>query len=270
AVYQDFVDSVQRSMSVLILVDKRKKDFIDFYKTMGIDTFVTYIQDFGPAIGLTKDAEIVVTDKFYIRTLRTKNNVTTEYKYLRTLIRYGYFIKRGDDSRPFSGWQLYAYSGGGALTPTKVQIVREDNSVFRGDSLQYTTFSSLLIDRTTSAWDTVEVVSTEQLYIKLIGTDAIASTNQGETLQINVVETSAFSIFQTITAETTNGFILQNMLPNNSFKYSAVINTPSNNNHLWNLIYFQEFRKTQTDTASIPIINTLIFKGWCVPYNVGN
>lgn len=256
AVYTDIVDSVKRTISVFILIEYRE----ELYDR-------DYIQDFGPPVSLSRDAEATVEDRFYVRTTRVKGDETSVMAQTRSLTRYGYFLKLGDDNQAFVGWKLMAFSGGGPFPPTRVQVVRQDSSIFLGDSVTYDHKESLLIDATTTPWDTLQPpVESEHSYLDLSGTTQIARIPDGEALQFRLSEQVDSSVFFTVTGETNDGFHNMTMVKGSDSAFSVILNTPDNNSRPWNIVYLQEFRRYWRDTTTVPSFNNLRIKTWCVPY----
>ncbi len=268
AVYSDHLDSTRRSIEVVITVDELEENFIAFYKRLGIDTNAVYIQDFGSPYGRTKDAEVEVLDRFYVTTRRIIDGDTTYFESIRKLTRYAYFLKLGDDSQSFAGWLLRAWSGGGPVLPARLDIVREDASIFSGDSLVYRRISSELVDLAYGRDTVIDAIASAQPYIWLSPPDAIARVDDGESLAIRSTLISDLSHLMTVCAQTSGGYSLQSMQPQGDFAYTATINTPTNHRPSWNIIFFQEFRRLPGDPVGYVPINILDYKSWCVPYRV--
>lgn len=259
AVFVDLVDSVKRTVDVYIL--------LDHYGVDGHD----YVQDFGDPYGITRDAEVTVTDNFYLRTLRIEGNDTSTYTYsgFHPVERYAYFMKLGTDSQAFRGWLMMGYSGGGPSDFTHADGVRADNSTFPADPIDYQKVSSDIIDVTTSDWDTLTTVNTRVAYLWLSGAPQVARIDEGEIVRIQLVSAHDSSMFFTMSGETDAGFSVINSVDGDSV-HTATIDTPSNNDRPWNILYLREYYSPLDANINDVPFDQLSRQGWCVPYRIEN
>ncbi|UCD64125.1 MAG: hypothetical protein JSW34_01445 [Candidatus Zixiibacteriota bacterium] len=266
AFYVDRVDSVTRIYDIYILVDNFGSEDRE------------YIQDFGPPIGVTRGAEATVTDNFYIRTIRYEGGDSTVYHMVRPVIRYGFFVKLGDDNQAFRGWLLMAFSGGGPfarqswLGTSRVQGIRPDNTTFPADSVTYYDIPFLMIDITNRPWDTLEnyLGRTRFSYLWLNGDPQVTRIDDGAQLRFRVTELGDSTLFYTLAGETTGDFAVSVLQPDSDSLPVASISTPSDNSRPWNVVYLQEFCVPSGSPVTFTSINALEIKGWCVPYRVGD
>lgn len=186
-----------------------------------------------------KVARATVEDILFVTTRRVKGIDTVFTESVRTLVRYGIFAKLGDDSQSYAGWLLRAYNGG---TSSLVSVVaREDGSSFG---------------------------SGHQGYLSLSPPDEIARIADGEDLVARSIDTTGLSHGMTIGYETSGGFSTRTPVPAGDFDYVAELNTPTGHSPSWNIMFFQEYRRLPGDPLGYVPINTLVYRGWCVPYRV--
>ena len=138
AVYKMIVDSMHTRLELDIHMDTPKYDSLRrfWYRT-------SHEYDYPSLKGTYWDAEAIIDDRFFVRTLRIIDNDTTEKATERVITRYAYFIKIGDDSRPYLGWKLWGYNGGAPYS-SAMEVRSEDGAVFRGDNLGYSQFEYLV------------------------------------------------------------------------------------------------------------------------------
>lgn len=255
ASYVDLVDSVKRTLVTYIAAD-----------AIG-GSYAAPAQYFGPPFGTTKDAEVTVTDKFFISTLRISGTDTTVIPNVRNLNRYAYFIKIGDDGDAFSGWFLWAYNGGAPHPYTRVEITKNSGGMFRGDTLLNTTFNSILLDVSTNPPDTIQSsLNSLTAYLLLSGSgEQIERLDPSEKLDIKVVRRLGSVRFYTLSAASYSGHQLGTLYPDNTELLDTLV-IPPNLSNTWNLIYMQEFRQNDNDTSSVPQFKDLLYRSWCVPY----
>ena len=250
AVYEDILDSTRRVLDFDMILPEH---------------FDTLKQDFGSPFGWARDAEVTVQDRLFVTTRRVKGTTTIFIKRERTVSRYAYFIKLGSDTHPYAGWVLYAYNGNTPFTPAGMTIERADHSVFPGDGTDFETFSSLLINTAYQPWDTIGTLITSRAYLKL---EDVSTIEEGEMLVAVGDGVPSRSVYQSLSAETDSGFCFALMKREGNSTYIDTINTPDPNNRLWNILFFEEFRRPQTDTSGAPDLTELSARSWAVPYRV--
>lgn len=255
AVYVDVIDSVRRQVEVYILINN--------YGTEGRD----YLQDFGGSFGVTQSAEATVIDRFYVTTTRTAPGETEVFETERPLVRRGFFLKLGSDNQAFHGWLLLGYNGGGPAAYTKAEIITGDNTVLPADTLRYEQIPFILLDVTGSTVDTVSAVAeTQYSYLWLNGDPEIGRLDESETVNVRAYPTLINNTFFTASCETDDGFIVETLQLHSDTTPNVTLTTPSDNAPSWNLIYLQEFENySSIPTLPVPM-DSLWFKGWCVPY----
>ena len=226
AVYRDFVDSTWRSVDIPDSV---------------------YLYDFG-IYGELPAVEVSVTDIFFVTTLRileTDNAPeTTRIFSEREVNRYGYFVKQGDDSKPFLGWKLWAFNSLGRYEqPVNLSVKTADG---------VNTLAAALADYTYDA------PGSSLLFVLL--TD-INNLSNGDTLVFNVSPRPDIPMdyFHLVTAETNSGFVTQTMDRIDDQNWVDTIVTPSPNPRLWNVIFVQSF-------LTPPSFQYI--RGWCIPYRI--
>jgi hypothetical protein len=257
AVYIDFVDSVRRLTEVYILANNYGSDDRD------------YLQDFGDQYGVTRSAEATVTDRFFVTTARVVGTDSSFHETVRPVVRYGFFLKLGSDNQAFRGWLLLGFSGGGPTYPTRAIVIREDNTEFSADTVSYLQVPFLLLDVTTSQWDTVNTdITTQKAYLWLNGAPQIGRLNDDEDVTFRIDALWNQTVFYTVSAETGGGFVTETMLLHSDTVVNATLTTPSDNSRPWNVVYLQEFMNFSAQPLLPVPIDSLTIKGWCVPYRI--
>ncbi len=194
-------------------------------------------------IGFVREAIAIVEDFYTVKTFRYTGNDTTSGESTRSIIRYAYFLKLGDDSRAFLGWKMYGFNSLGLIpAPVTIEGKSTDNSVqFDGDSRSYR-------NRT---------VGFNLPYIKL---EDFPLIEKGMKLEIKAERTAPTAEYHIISAESDKGFLTYPMKYINGTNSIDTVSTPSNNNRLWNIITIQSFDGTLPAGQHI--------RTWCIPYRV--
>jgi len=78
-------------------------------------------QDYG-ALGSLREALVEVQDVITIETRRTYPTFTLVDTGTTALTRYAFFIKGGDDSKPYVGWLLWGFRGSSSSDPLPTHI----------------------------------------------------------------------------------------------------------------------------------------------------
>ncbi|MEW6413519.1 MAG: hypothetical protein AB1483_13770 [Candidatus Zixiibacteriota bacterium] len=248
-IYFDVDDSVKREISVDIITEQMSQNG------------ASYVQDFGPPISVSRDAEATVVDNFYVTKHRIEGTDSSETSSRYTLTRYGYFIKIGDDSKAFVGWKLMGFGGGGTASETRVLAEREDATTFWADSVLQKRNDYLLIDVSRVPWDTLgpdtlpTTYYTDHVYLDITGEDGIAVISDGEALEFSVT-TPVVPPHYTVAGETDNGFHKYAFVPGDDSILRVTINTVDNNQNPLNILIFQHHNLTN--------------KMWCIPYRVSD
>jgi hypothetical protein len=221
SVYRDLVDSIWRDIDVFI------------------DTSRTY--DFGP-LGYHYMAVATVTDLFFITTVRILGDDTSRIFGERQVIRYGYFVKLGDDSKPYLGWLLRGFNSlGSTLPPVKLSVKTSDGSQ---------TLAAMLADYTYNAPGSS---------LPFIHINDINNLNNGDTLVFNASPRAGQTVdyYHLTTGATNAGFVTQAMDRIDNQHWVDTIVTPSPNPKLYNIVFVQSF-------LTPPSFQYM--RGWCVPY----
>ncbi len=227
AVYRDFVDTTWRELDVFI------------------DTSRTY--DFG-AMGRHYIATVRVIDRFLTTTLRIVETQigpdTAQILGEREIYRYGYFIKLGDDSKPFLGWKLWGFN---SLGQSEVAV-----------RLSVKTTDGTHTLAATMAQYTYEGPGTSMQFVLLSDIDAL---RPGDTLVFSLSpRDDRDSDYYYLTAGATNaGQVTQAMDRIDNLHWVDTIVTPSPNPRLWNIVFVQSFKKPYSFEYT---------RGWCIPYRV--
>jgi len=272
AVFRDVVDSVKRSITVDITTNRLENNFMNYYENIGVDTFVTFMQDFGSPYFLSNDAEVTVEDKYYISTTRSMDGGTDTSHHTRTVKQYGYFLKLGGDGQAFRGWLLIGYSGivSSYLSNYSVTTVEEeDHTTFSGYDSRYQVIPYLIVNVSTTVWDTLTSSDgypeeSSRPYIKLSGPTGIETVNKGDSLYVTVTADSTICGV-VISYETDSGYVKTNMVRDGTTQYVYSLKTPDNNDKVWNVLFFQAY---VTGTTTDTLIGDLYYKSWFVPFQV--
>ncbi|RKX29572.1 MAG: hypothetical protein DRP47_01440 [Candidatus Zixiibacteriota bacterium] len=261
AVYKMVVDSIQRSIELELFVDTAKYDSIGRFWYRATHEYST------PTLnGLYWDAEAIVDDRFFIRTLRVTDLDTAETAYERLVTRYGYFVKVGDDSKPYLGWKLWGYNGGAPASPAMMEVRSEDGVVFRGDNVGYEQFRYMI------HWESITTGETRDYpgysYYTYMRPDQLGVIEDGFRLYLNSYGVLNVSYYETVSAETNEGFQLQMMHRSDSSHYVDTVKTPNNNSRIWNLLFLQETERFFIPGGMPPDTMGTNWHGWCVPFRV--
>jgi len=223
SVYQDLVDSIWRNIDVFI------------------DTSRTY--DFG-ALGRHYIAVATVTDRFFVTTVRVLGYNTTRIFGERLVKRYGYFVKLGDDSKPYLGWLLRGFNSlVSSVAPVNLSVKTPDGAKTLAATLAQYTY---------------EAPGTSLQFVRLSDIDTL---NNGDTLIFNLSpREDRDSIYYYLTTGATNaGLITQAMDRIDDQHWVDTIVTPSPNPRLWNIVFVQSF-------LTPPSFQYM--RGWCIPYRI--
>ncbi|MBK7140942.1 MAG: hypothetical protein IPH75_02535 [bacterium] len=173
-------------------------------------------------LGIIREGLAKVIDTFLVRTRRVKGIDTLITDNRRGFVRYGHFLKLGNDAQEYVGWVLYGFNGFGSASGDELSI----RLAWSGMSLTY--FDHRLYTNTL-----------KDSLLKLLGPGYIKLTDMRSS-------TKGFNI----SSEVRNRFrlVLTNEGPNNSWENSAMSTTttanlyrdtvqiPTTANRLYNLI----------------------------------
>jgi hypothetical protein len=224
SVYQDVVDSTWRDIDVFI------------------DSTRTY--DFG-ALGQHYIAVATVTDRFFVTTVRILGDDTThvfDEGQERLVQRYGYFVKLGDDSKPYLGWLLRGFNSlGSSGAPVNLSVITADGTQTLAATLAQYNYNS------------------PGSSLPFIHINDINDLNSGDTLIFNVSPWTGQTVtyYHLTTGATRSGFITQAMDRVDDQHWVDTIVTPSPNPRLYNIVFVQSF-------LTPPSFQYM--RGWCIPY----
>ena len=253
ATYHDLVDSVRR-LTYFDISGTRK------------------LKDFGPYV--TRDAEVEIEDNFYIRTVRTTADSTSEESRTVKVIRYAYFLKLGSDAQAYSGWVLSGYNGGTPEYPANLTVFREDGAAsFPGDGTDYDVFRYVTYDTTyvsnpqggTDRIITPVAGFSSHKYVKLSDIENITGDS---ILVFRGTDVPNRSFYQLLSGESNAGFALQRMARPDSATYLDTLRPPDPNARLWNIVMLREFRRIFIPDGIPPDTMVVQESNWCVPYRV--
>ena len=243
--------------------DSVKREVIAYFplKELGAG-YSDPVQDFGPPFGLSQDAEVEVRDRVYCKTIRVEGNDTTITNAFisRDFIRYGYFMKLGNDGQKFSGWILRGFNGteGDGIYQFNQSLISHENStVFSADIDHY---ESTIIpggDYTTEAG--FKLLNGDPLLYALI-----ERVTPGERLKVRYRATYS-NILLTVQYDNGDSLSILPFTQVGDSTFETVIETPSSTNKTWDFIYFQQFVRDANDTTLIPQFKSLKRKNWVVP-----
>ncbi|MEA2030251.1 MAG: hypothetical protein U9N55_01475 [candidate division Zixibacteria bacterium] len=262
AVYKTIVDSTHRIISLDVFVDTAKYNNIGHFWYRTTHEYNYY----APLKGNLWDAEMVVDDYFFIRTLRTVGDSTTETSHKYLVTRYAYFVKIGSDSREYLGWKLFGYDGGKSESSAMMEVRSENGTVFRGDNVGYEQFRyTVHWENLSTGYATVDAGYSEHSYMR---PDQLGVIEDGSRLYLNSYNVSNESYYQIVSAETDSGFGLQMMHRSDSSHYVDTVKTPDNNSRIWNLLFLSEIERFYIEGSQPPDTMGTNWYFWCVPYRV--
>lgn len=92
-------------------------------------------------LGDLREALVEVSDSLKVQTRKVYADTTLVDTTWRELVRYGFFLKLGDDAKDYVGWALWGYNGLGVVNlPVSVDARRYDLSTFPCDLEMYNEF----------------------------------------------------------------------------------------------------------------------------------
>lgn len=221
SVYQDLVDSIWRDIDVFI------------------DTSRTY--DF-EALGHHYIAVATVTDLFFVTTVGVLSGDTTRIFGERLVKRYGYFVKLGDDSKPYLGWKLRGFNSlGSSPAPVNLSVKTADGAQTLAAALAQYNY-----DAPGSSLPFIHIYDINDL-------------NNGDALIFNVSPRAddPVTYYHLTTGATKAGFVTQAMDRIDDQHWVDTIVTPSPNPRLYNIVFVQSF-------LTPPSFKYM--RGWCIPY----
>ncbi|MEW5795372.1 MAG: hypothetical protein AB1772_03330 [Candidatus Zixiibacteriota bacterium] len=182
-------------------------------------------------LGRLRESLVEVNDRFTIEVTKAYSTDTVVDTVQLDLTRYAFFLKLGDDTRPYVGWILWGFSGiGSTPTPLSVVVKGSDGADFRGDL-------GLYADEPLSSIRYIPKVP----YIRLTAMDTV---DQGSRLLITTTKTSTgLPTNPVISDYEEGGTFARAMVRYDPANYvdSLSYQTPTNNPRLYNQFMIQMF-----------------------------
>ncbi|MDH3891829.1 MAG: hypothetical protein OEV49_12160 [candidate division Zixibacteria bacterium] len=227
------------------------------------------VKDFGAPFGVVDDAEVKVTDVFYIRIVgdsatsdSTSVALIPRYQQ-RVLHRWAYFLRFRQDSDAYAGWLMHGYNGGIPHEEQFMEIIKSNGDRFPGDGRDYNHIRYLVtitiehrgddgvLDSTTdSTWGQ----QSNQAYVLVSDIERIA---KGDRLIVRTLDPWSDSPYMIVSAEDDIGPVYRLMHRPETGHYVDTIRSPMNSDRIWNTINFFGFRLPDRPGGI-----------WCVPYRV--
>ncbi len=245
AVYRDSVLSVKRSFEVS-LVPLRIPDPDPGARSGDSITNEKAWVDYG-YLGELREALVQVVDEFTVQTAREFEDTTRYDTTTRQLTRYGFFLKLGDDARPYVGWSLWGFNGlGTSAPPVEVRVERYDGSNFPGDM-------SLYRNVPLSQWSTFPRVP----YVKLTDIDTVVVASRVR-IYTAKVSSSVTPTYQLLSDYTDSGVFTSKMFRYDGINYydSLSYKIQRDGSRLYDFMFMQSFNDDRFRYV----------RGWCIPY----
>ena len=234
AVYFDSVISVQRTETFLVL----DTTVLKRYKSPNLSVY---------------DAEIEVSDRFFIRRFRILGPDTTTSDSVRDVVRYGHFLKLGSDLQPYAGWKLFGFNGGIPDYPLSMTVYGPRNATIVVGGSLYDRFLYADIDPQTGEFGPY-VHETALAYIRV---DQIPLFEGGGDIDVACSSVSSQSLYLLLGGQARSGAVTERMNRPATDTYEYTLSSQFSPPYLWNLLVFQQYSAT-----------TPKYEVWCVPYRV--
>jgi hypothetical protein len=234
AVYVDVVESVSRTIFYMVAPTDELKRFKE------------------PNLSLV-DAEIEVTDRFSVQRFRIVGSDTTSTFDTREFIRYGLFLKLGDDFKPFAGWKLFGFNGRGPAFPGFVTVDGPNNQSISVYGPLYKQLDYARIDPITGEFGSY-VFRTIQSYVRV---DQIPNFDGGGDIDVSLTSVQSDSEYLLVGGQARTGAVTEPATRVSADAYSYTLTSQFSPPYLWNLLVFQESHSGGQN-----------FSTWCVPYRV--
>ena len=234
AVYYDSVESINRTKVFLAA----PSDAVKRYKEPNLTV---------------RDAEVAVTDRISVRRYRIVGIDTTSAVATREFVRYGHFLKLGDDFKPFAGWKLFGFNGGIPGFPLSMTVTGPGNNSIVVNSGLYTLFEFARIDTLTGEFTGFGFRSVEA-YLRL---DQIANFDGGGDIDVSVNSVTSQSSYLLLGGQALSGSVTLRANRPVSDEYEMSFQSQFSPPYLWNLLVCQEYRGSSPS-----------YVNWFVPYRV--
>jgi len=220
-------------------------------------------QEFRSPIGLTRMAEVEITDEYTIYRRRVAGGDTTYVERTYSFLRSALFLKLGSDYRPYAGWKMYGYNGGGPFSPMRMSVADGEGTIFPGDTLTYTRYDYFL-------WDLDELdyvrsngqpirYYTKHSYLPL---EDVALLAKGATLTFSASDAPPESQYLLLSLDGPGGFGTTKMTRTDASRFSITLQSRPTSLRYWNVAFVQEYRRAESQPHQQAL------KGWCVPYRI--
>lgn len=218
-------------------------------RNIGIDTTrsnASGLADWA-TLGMVREAIARVEDRYTVVRRAVNNPAFAPDTSIRSIYRYGFFLKLGDDSWPYLGWDLFGYAGFAGNLPVVVPIdVRaSDNSplgTFYGDNSMLT-FGAKLIG------GGLRFVEVRDLISRGPGTKFNIQT------ELSTAATPSRYYFL-VTGAQPGQRETQAMTQVSREEYVDTVVLPTNRVRLYDFLFIQAFDDTSDE----------FYLGWCIPY----
>lgn len=222
---------------------------IDHERSIGIDTTRSDgsgLADWG-SLGMVREALVTVEDRYTVVREAVNAPGVPPDTSLRQIYRYGFFLKLGNDTWPYLGWDLFGYAGFSGNLPVivPIQVYAPGGtliSTFYGDNSQLT-FNGKLVGRSLRFIEIRDLISREG------GTRFVVNVEPS----ISAGPTERYFL---LTGSHPDRIRTEAMTKLEVNEYVGEIVTPAPNQRLYNFIFIQAF----IDSSGA------FDRGWCIPY----
>ncbi|HVP06939.1 MAG TPA: hypothetical protein VMS71_03780, partial [Candidatus Acidoferrum sp.] len=200
-------------------------------------------------LGSLREAVVLVEDVFTVRRVRKLGGLIVDSVVQdRTLDRYGFFLKLGNDAQSFVGWKLWGFNGLGTNEPPPVLTVKLPNGhVIQGGLGLYSTYP-------------------ESGYFSTFGSLAFIRLDQVDTVGkgVNAIMEATPKVgnplvfFHTYCMATDSGLQTRNMTRLGTNHFLDTVKTASTISRTYNLLYMQSYLESDRRWVW----------SWCIPYHV--
>ena len=198
-------------------------------------------EDYGN-LGDLREAMVEVTDSLLVQRTREYADTTLYDTTWRELVRYGFFLKLGDDAKDYVGWSLWGYNGlGFAALPVSVEARRYDLSTFPCDLEMYTEFPK---------GNSITRVP----FVRLSNIDTVVI---GSRLRFSNEKLSAQPAVYTLLSDYTTDGAFQAEMPQESADIDTLsYKTENSTSRYYRVAFMQAFKESDGQFVGC----------WCVPY----
>jgi len=247
AVYCDSILGHEQRIDPVDMVPLRIPNYNTPYEYDSIRTPDSILlADYG-SLGRFREAVATVQDMFTVKTVRILPGDTLVDTTNRTLTRYAFFLKLGDDSKNYVGWVLWGYNGLGTLNaPLKVTVRTSDMQTYTGDLALYDQLPK-------SRHNAVPKVP----FIKLIDIPLIEN-GSALSLTTDWAGTGNKYDYPLVAADGDGGYIMTSLQRLTREKYTGEVDTRNGTSNRYGFIFLQSFHDDE-------FFHT---RSWCVPYRL--